>query len=313
MNLNRLELLLRSSYRLLCISSPFYNPPAGLKPEYKALWDRFKSFEEYMPTEVKSLGIWLALQQKYGDQLSAVGWRSGSLDVAGFLGIPTYFLDNIPFRDEFENKKKPYVDKMTIEEHLSAYEEGWYLYTQNRQIKPTTNWYSRDCNEEAKDPDRKAGLVYKGEDAIFANRPERMEELSSILNNFIIIHVHDPAVKAKAFQISDKVTQHLAAALFVYSMSQPEGGANTTSQKSVGGAAPTPHPTKGFIYTAEKPSTPYYWKTRVDLMTQHGLDRPKLEKLFVETGWVSKAKLPTLSAQDNSMFPPLGQAIGKKS
>jgi len=71
------------------------------------VWVSFKSNNlDYMPVEIKVMGILLALKKRHGARLACIGFRSGSLDGAAFLGIPTFSLDNKIVKDRAKRIEK---------------------------------------------------------------------------------------------------------------------------------------------------------------------------------------------------------------
>lgn len=57
------------------------------------LWENFRNFRvDRLPLQVKTLGIWTALQERYGDRICVIGHRSGFVEAAGFIGIPIFYL-----------------------------------------------------------------------------------------------------------------------------------------------------------------------------------------------------------------------------
>lgn len=71
------------------------------------LWAQFRDFNvDRLPTQVKILGIWTALRERYEDRMCVVGHRSGFVESAGLLGIPVFYLnnerDNIPRGGDLE-------------------------------------------------------------------------------------------------------------------------------------------------------------------------------------------------------------------
>lgn len=55
----------------------------------------FSEVPESVPLEAKILAIFVALKKRYGNKICTIGFRSGTLDGAGFVGIPIFFLDNV--------------------------------------------------------------------------------------------------------------------------------------------------------------------------------------------------------------------------
>lgn len=59
------------------------------------LWEQFRNFNvDHIPTQVKILGIWTALRERYEDRMCVIGHRSGFVESAGLLGIPAFYLNN---------------------------------------------------------------------------------------------------------------------------------------------------------------------------------------------------------------------------
>lgn len=85
------------------ISSPWDSTPEGLTGldlEVAQLWAQFRDFNvDRLPTQVKTLGIWTALRERYDDRVCVIGHRSGFVESAGLLGIPIFYLNNE--RDSF--------------------------------------------------------------------------------------------------------------------------------------------------------------------------------------------------------------------
>lgn len=82
------------------ISSPWDPDPTKRKPtdlelQVDQLWEQFRDFNvDRLPTQVKTLGIWTALRERYGDRMCVIGHRSGFVESAGLLGIPIFYLNN---------------------------------------------------------------------------------------------------------------------------------------------------------------------------------------------------------------------------
>lgn len=86
--------------RLLYLTSPFNTDG---NEEVNQFWANFRSIgdtlfskvPETVPVEAKVLAIFVALQKRYRNKICAIGFRSGTLDGAGFVGIPIFFLDDV--------------------------------------------------------------------------------------------------------------------------------------------------------------------------------------------------------------------------
>lgn len=58
-------------------------------------WETFRDFQfDKLPVQVKILGIWTALCERYGDQICVIGHRSGFIEAAGRIGIPILYLND---------------------------------------------------------------------------------------------------------------------------------------------------------------------------------------------------------------------------
>ena len=64
----------------------------------QAFWAEYQSQED-APLQIKNMAIFLALQARCKEILCAIGLRGGYLDLAGFIGIPTFNVDTL-WREE---------------------------------------------------------------------------------------------------------------------------------------------------------------------------------------------------------------------
>lgn len=103
-----IKVLAEHRIECICIPSPF--SAAGKKSA--ALQDFLKS--RWPPPEVLVLGIYISLKRLYERRIFAVGFRSGTLDGAGFLGIPIIYFDDTTWTAKDSSSR--------------AYENGTYLY-----------------------------------------------------------------------------------------------------------------------------------------------------------------------------------------
>lgn len=85
------------------ISRPWEHDSDNAKPSNSAspdsevfeFWKSFRDFQsDKLPIQVKILGIWTALCERYGDKLCVIGHRSGFIEAAGLIGIPVFYLNN---------------------------------------------------------------------------------------------------------------------------------------------------------------------------------------------------------------------------
>ena len=51
-----------------------------------------KTISEGAPLQIKNMAMFLALQARYQKKICAIGFRGGYLDLAGFIGVPTFFV-----------------------------------------------------------------------------------------------------------------------------------------------------------------------------------------------------------------------------
>jgi hypothetical protein len=59
------------------------------------LWQTFRiRHTDYLPLQVKTLSIWTALCTRYHPKLCVIGHRSGFIESAALIGIPTFYLNN---------------------------------------------------------------------------------------------------------------------------------------------------------------------------------------------------------------------------
>jgi hypothetical protein len=156
-----------------------------------------------MPVEIKVMGMFLALQARYSTRLACVGFRSGSLDGAAFLGIPTFSLDNVVIKERARRIKSADANNIT---NASAYKRARKYWRQ--VLSPGTYLWNPSqygCHI----------LLPKG-----GPKFERMENMSRYMNSFVEIHltcVLDGAASVKTERLSgDNGLSHLKAAVAVY-------------------------------------------------------------------------------------------------
>ena len=69
------------------------------------LWKNFRDSEvDQLPLQVKVLGIWTALSERYGNQICVIGHRSGFVEAAGLIGIPIFYLMDSDLSSEQKSK-----------------------------------------------------------------------------------------------------------------------------------------------------------------------------------------------------------------
>ncbi|KAI8631390.1 hypothetical protein F5Y19DRAFT_423609 [Xylariaceae sp. FL1651] len=173
------------------------------------VWESFKSNNlDYMPVEIKVMGLLLALKQRHRDRLACLGFRSGSLDGAAFLGIPTFSLDNTLVKRRAERLQKDRDDGKPSTSK-SPYVESRDYFEDN--ISPGA--YLWDLRQYG------CHIAQPGEE-----RFERMEHVSRWMNSFIEIHLIyylDPSNTGGKGRKPERLTEanglsHLRAAVAVY-------------------------------------------------------------------------------------------------
>jgi hypothetical protein len=174
--------------KLICLSSPF-----GKDTEGQSIWKTFTSQIDYLPVECKYLGIFLALKERYGASLAYVGFRSGTLDGPAFLGSPIFYLDNIPWRKNnlYRTVKKDY--------NFEDYSSGSYLY--NLKLYQRVDLENKYLILEVP-------------------TPERMEELATLVNTFILINVKNNIIKEgnDILRLDIQAKVQLSSALLIFSI-----------------------------------------------------------------------------------------------
>lgn len=97
--------------KLLYLTSPFKTDNQE-EPEINQFWANYRALDgsffhnvpEAIPVETKTLAIFLALQKRYQNRICTIGFRSGTLDGAGFLGIPIFYLDNTKTENVWDDR-----------------------------------------------------------------------------------------------------------------------------------------------------------------------------------------------------------------
>ena len=201
---DRLQKDRRARMQLLYLSTPFQSlanraNPTETERRIDGFWQGFKGdagslFQnkpEGAPNEVKYFAFFLALQKRYGDQLCYIGFRSGTLDGPGFIGSPIFYLDDTGLNNVTTEKDPGFAKFADLRYLIDAFSDG-------------------------------------------AKIEERMNYASQALNTFVRINVlqktrtervgHGKVAKGKDVIVLDKTARnHLAAALYVYMISQVGG------------------------------------------------------------------------------------------
>lgn len=83
------------------ISRPWTGSDADSEEDRKShraifeLWENFRDpAVDKLPIQVKVLGIWTALRERFGNKICVIGHRSGFIEGAGLIGIPIFYLNN---------------------------------------------------------------------------------------------------------------------------------------------------------------------------------------------------------------------------
>ncbi|KAF9772476.1 hypothetical protein IL306_009821 [Fusarium sp. DS 682] len=76
--------------------------------EVRELWSSFRSTGwDGIPVQVKILGIWTTLCKRYNPRACVIGHRSGFIEAAGLLGLPTLYLNDERQKIDRARAKKP--------------------------------------------------------------------------------------------------------------------------------------------------------------------------------------------------------------
>lgn len=148
------------------------------------LWAQFRDFNvDRLPTQVKILGIWTALRERYGDNICVIGHRSGFVESAGLLGIPIFYLNNE--RDDIGLNKEGLAEGDLSRGKLVQGELLW--------------------------------------NALAVQRPDndRLRELADVMNTFIPVEALDGTPKKikrgpDVFRVRKDFEKELTAAVFIY-------------------------------------------------------------------------------------------------
>lgn len=63
--------------------------------ESERLWEEYRDFNsDYIPVQVKNLAVWVELCYRYSPKICVIGHRSGFIEAAALVGIPTFYLNN---------------------------------------------------------------------------------------------------------------------------------------------------------------------------------------------------------------------------
>lgn len=159
--------------------SPASKKSTELDRQVDELWKQFRDFNvDRLPVQVKILGIWTALRERYGERMCVIGHRSGFVEGAGFLGIPIFYLNNE--RDNITRARKNEGGKHSRELH-----NGEMLWNAFAVPNPEDN---------------------------------RLRELADVMDTFIPVEVlcaeRDPS--KSIYRVRRGFEKELTAALFVY-------------------------------------------------------------------------------------------------
>ena len=71
------------------------NKEAETNKRLKPFWEKLNDLEfDWLPIQIKSLAIWVALCERYSPDICVIGHRSGFVEAAAFIGIPVFYLNN---------------------------------------------------------------------------------------------------------------------------------------------------------------------------------------------------------------------------
>lgn len=92
---NALQEVLGGEVEVLFVSRPWEPDDDGGDKDINRLWEEFRApSSDNLPIQVKILGIWTALCELYHPKVCVIGFRSGFVETAGFIGIPIFYLNN---------------------------------------------------------------------------------------------------------------------------------------------------------------------------------------------------------------------------
>ncbi|OJH39965.1 hypothetical protein [Cystobacter ferrugineus] len=90
--------------RFIHLPSPFFETNSEALKALRGV-GAYAEFSDYAPLEAKLFSIFIALRERYGSRLFGVGFRSGTLDGAGFLGIPVFYFDDTTSKEQAKYKQ----------------------------------------------------------------------------------------------------------------------------------------------------------------------------------------------------------------
>ena len=63
--------------------------------ESERLWAKYRDFNfDHIPVQVKNSAVWVELCYRYAPKICVIGHRSGFIEAAALVGIPTFYLNN---------------------------------------------------------------------------------------------------------------------------------------------------------------------------------------------------------------------------
>ncbi|KAF4465134.1 peptidase m61 domain-containing [Fusarium albosuccineum] len=165
-----------------------------MKEEIHRLWEKFCKYEsDFVPIQAKILGIWTTLCEQYHPNICVIGFRSGFVESAGFIGIPIFYLNNERSKNAQGN---PGISASDV---------------RSPRRKPGQGTSSlRNTKKRAKDAgDRLWKVVENPKD-------DRLREVSDVLNTFIPVEALKKMGPNQTARVEEGYEDELMGALFIF-------------------------------------------------------------------------------------------------
>ncbi|KAF4996357.1 hypothetical protein FDECE_12501 [Fusarium decemcellulare] len=165
-----------------------------MKENIYKLWEKFWEYEQdFFPIQAKVLGIWTTLCEQYHPKICVIGFRSGFVESAGFIGIPIFYLNN-------ERSKNAQGNPGTS--------EGDFRSPKRKPGQGTSSL--QNTKKKAKDAgDRLWKVVENPKD-------DRLREVSDVLNTFIPVEALKKMGPNQTARVEDGYEDELMGALFIF-------------------------------------------------------------------------------------------------
>ncbi|WP_224243818.1 hypothetical protein [Hyalangium gracile] len=148
----------KGGFTFIHLPSPFFEDPDVKSSASSQAMQAFRGVgifgekPDHAPTEAKMMAIFIALQERYGDKLFGVGFRSGTLDGAGFLGIPILYFDDTTSKTAKEFAR--YADGkylVSLASDTTSTDEKEPTFERILELTRAVNTFIRINNEPIKD------------------------------------------------------------------------------------------------------------------------------------------------------------------